>query len=294
MSLTSMIPGKLKTLRWDLMRFLHRIKTNKVGMASLGFLIFLVLACWIGPLLISLDPNVQDVYNRGSGPSSEHWLGTDAFGRDILVRLLAAGQTSLIAAAQATGLAMLIGIPLGLAAGYIGGIVDTVLSRIVDTILSMPALVLVFAIVGVTGPGLTSAMMALGFIVSTEFYRVSRAASDRAAGQLYVTAARAVGVPPYKLLFRHVLINVASPLIVQASFCIGLVIMAEASLSFIGVGVQLPQASWGSMVREGFDQIYSYPALVIPPTIAIITTVLAFSLFGDAVRDALGRDSTRE
>lgn len=274
-------------------RVWRSFRGKKVGVAAAIALFLLILFCWVGPLLGLQDPNSQDLYNRAQPPSPEHWLGTDAYGRDVLARLMFAGQTSLIAAAQATGIAALIGVPLGALAGYVGGWSDAILSRVTDALMALPGLILVFAVIGVIGPGLTNAMLALGILLSTEFFRVTRAATLTARGQLYVLAARAVGVRPSRLLGRHILVNIASPLMVQASFCVGMVIMAEASLSFIGVGVQLPQASWGSMVREGFDQIYSYPLMMLPATLAIIFTVLCFSLVGDALRDALGRDTVR-
>lgn len=271
--------------------FLRRFASKRTGLIAAGFIVLLVLATVLLPLVWTVDPNAQDLRNTLAAPSAEHPLGTDAFGRDLLARLISGGQVSLQAAVQATLLALAIGVPLGLLAGYLKGVVDVVLSRIVDALIAMPSLVVIFAIVGIIGPGLTNAMIALGIVLSTEFFRVARGATMDVGSQLYVTAGRAVGLHPVRILGGYILPNAIGPILIQTSFAAAIAIVGEASLSFIGVGVQLPQASWGSLVRDGFTAIYQNAFVVVPPSILVIVTILSFSVLGDALRDSLGRRS---
>lgn len=276
--------------RSGLRRIAARFLANKVALAAAIVLALLVVATVLAPWLSPADPSAQDLSARNQGPSGEHWLGTDAFGRDVLSRLLYAGRVSLTAAAVAAAVAAAIGVPLGLLAGYLGGRIDSLLGRFVDAMMSVPNMVLVFAIIGALGPGLTQSMVSFGVVSSPIFFRLCRAIASDLRGETFILASRAIGCSPARILGVHILPNASAALLVQLSFMIGLAIVAEASLSFLGLGVRVPQASWGSMTREAFDGIYTNQWLVFPPAIMITVTILCFSLIGDGLRDALGRN----
>lgn len=267
-------------------RTLRQVLRHKLIVAALVFLLFLIAVAVASPWLAPKDPDVQQLANRLQSPDGEHLLGTDSFGRDTLSRLLVASRVTLIAAAQGLGLAIVAGIPLGLLAGYVGSWIDAVLSRIADGLLALPPLILALAIIGILGPGLTNAMIAIGLVLSPRFFRVARSAAESVTHEGYIEAARADGCSPWRVLARHVLPNASGPLLVQASFGVGLVITAEAGLSFLGLGVQPPQSSWGSMIREGFDVVYEDTFMLIPPTVMVVVTILAMFLLGDGLRDA--------
>jgi peptide/nickel transport system permease protein len=272
-------------------RVMRRLLRNKAAMAALGFIGFLVLLALFGPLLPLADPNAQNLSVTNSGPTAAHILGTDSFGRDILSRLVAATRVTMLASLQGLTVAVVLGVPLGLLAGYVSGLVDSVFSRVADGVLSLPPLVLALSILGVAGPGLTNAMIAIGIVFAPRFFRVARSAAQTVSNETYVEAVRADGCSTPRILWRHVLPNASSPLLVQITFTIGFIITAEASLSFLGLGVQLPTASWGSMLRDAFANIYDNWFPIFPPAVLIAFTVFAFSLLGDGLRDAFGRDS---
>lgn len=272
-------------------RVLRRLLRNRGAVIAFGFIVLLGLVAAFGPLLPLADPNEQVLAVKNSGPSAANWLGTDSFGRDILSRLVAATRVTMLASLQGLTVALVLGVPLGLLAGYLGRITDSVLSRIADGFLSLPPLILALAILGVAGPGLTNAMVAIGIVFAPRFYRVARSAAQTVTSETYIEAVRADGCPTGRILGRHVLPNASSPLLVQISFTIGFIITAEASLSFLGLGVQLPTASWGSMLRDAFTNIHASWFPIIPPAVLITLTVFAFSVLGDGLRDAFGRDS---
>ena len=271
-------------------RVARRFWKKKVALVALGFLCLLVLVAIFSEALQPYDPNDQDLTAVLQGPSADHLLGTDSFGRDTFSRLIAATPVTLTAAGQALGLALLIGVPIGLAAGFIGGLLDSVASRVADAFLALPPIILALAIVGILGRGLTNAMIALGIVLAPRFYRVARAAAQSIATEGYAEAARADGVSSWRLLWRHVLPNASGPLLVQTSFAIGAIITAEAALSYLGLGVQQPQSSWGSMLRDAFDVVRQGAFPLLPPSVIITLTIMAFFLLGDGLRDALGRD----
>lgn len=256
-------------------------------MAAALFIGLLALIALCAPILPLQDPDQQDLLSKLQGPSSSHWLGTDAYGRDVLARLIFSARITLLAILQALALASGIGIPLGLLAGYAGGVVDAVLSRISDAILALPTLILAMAIVGILGPGLTNAMLALGLVLAPPQFRLARGAAQSVSAELYIEACRALGCSSWRVLWRHVMPNASSPLLVQVTFAAGVIVIAEASLSFLGLGVQEPQSSWGTMLREAFNEIYSSPWLTAPPAITVGLTILSFSTLGDGLRDAL-------
>lgn len=264
------------------------LRHNKVALVAGGVVLLFALIAVLAPVLAPADPDQQELTARFVSPSAEHWLGTDAFGRDFLSRLMYAMRTSLFAAMLAVAVAVVLGLPLGLIAGYAGRWVDAVLSRVAEAIMSMPGLILAIAIVAVLGPGLTNAMIALGVILSPTLFRIARSAALSTRNADYIEAARSVGCSPTRILGRHVLPNALSPLIVQLTFHLGAAIIAEASLSFLGLGAQAPTASLGTMVRDGYQAIYETTFPIYPPSVVIAVLILAVTLLGDGLRDAFG------
>lgn len=255
-----------------------------------AFLTLLVLVAVAAPLLMPYDPNAQAVRDRLQGPSATHWLGTDDYGRDVLSRLMVGARVSLWAGLQAVSIALVIGLPLGIFAGYVAGWPGAVLGRLMDTLMSTPGLVLAISMVAVLGPGITKAMLAVGIVMSPRVFRVARAATVDVRKETYVEAAIAVGVRPLRVVQRNVLPNVVSPIILVVAVSLGSAVAAEASLSFLGLGVRPPAASWGSMLSTAASNISLAPHLVWPPGIMIFATVLAFTYLGDGLRRATLRD----
>jgi peptide/nickel transport system permease protein len=268
-------------------RTLRQLRRNRAAMLALTFLVLVALAAIFAPLLSPADPAAQDLINQLQGPSGAHPLGTDNFGRDVLSRALFGARVTLIAVIQALIIAAVAGIPLGLLAGFVGRWVDAILSRISDALLSLPPLILALAIVGILGPGLTNVMIAIGVVLAPPLFRLARGAAQSVSSETYVEACRAMGYSPWRILWRHVLPNASSPLLVQLTFSAGVIIVAEASLSFLGLGVQPPQASWGTMLPDAFDAIYDSPWFMVAPAVLIVLTILSFAVFGDGLRDAM-------
>lgn len=273
-------------------RVLKRLLRNKAAVISLAVLALLVLIAIFGSALAPYDPNKVSLSLRLMGPSGDHWLGTDELGRDVLSRLIVATRVDLLASAQAVGIALLIGVPLGVVAGYAGGVADALLSRVIDALMTLPPLILAVVVVAILGPGLRNAMLAIAIVIVPSFYRIVRASTQSARSELYIESARASGCSSWRILWRHILPAVTPPLLVQASFSASVVIIAEASLSFLGLGARAPQATWGLMLNEASSNITTSSYLIYPPTIMVAITILAFSLLGDGLRDALGRQTT--
>lgn len=277
---------------WRDSRFLRRLMHNPAAVASLVVLALLALLAIFGSLLAPHSPNAVNLANRLVGPGPGHLLGADELGRDVLSRLLVATRVDLLASAEAVGIALAIGVPLGLIAGYYGGTGDALLSRVVDALMTLPPLMLAVVVVAILGPGLSHAMLAIAILIVPSFFRIVRASTQSARSELYIESARASGCTNWRILWRHILPAVAPPLLVQASFSASVVIVAEASLSFLGLGAQAPQATWGLMLQDASSNISSSPYLIYPPAIMVAVTILALSLLGDGLRDALGRDSS--
>lgn len=269
-----------------------RLLRNRVCLVALIGLTALVLMALFADFIVPKDPTRQALIHRLEAPSSEYLLGTDGLGRDTLSRLIAGSRVTLSAATMTMVIAISLGVPFGLLAGYLEGWVDTLLGRIADAWLSLPGLILALAIVGVLGPGITNAMMALGVAFAPRYFRVARSAALAVKNELYVEAARSVGCPTARIVGRHILPNASGPLVVQSTFGIGHAVTAEASLSFLGLGALPPAASWGTMLRDAFATIYTAAFPIYPPSIMIILTILIFFIIGDTLRDVLaGRDT---
>ncbi|MES1940001.1 glutathione ABC superfamily ATP binding cassette transporter, permease protein [Salinisphaera sp. T5B8] len=242
-----------------------------------------LLAPWVAPY----DPAQQDLEHMLEGPSAAHWLGTDDLGRDVLSRLIHGGANSLYAALLAVAVALLIGIPLGLTAGFVGGWTDVAISRLIDTFLSFPAIILAVAVTGAMGIGLTNAMFSVGLVFAPQIARLIRARTLVVRQELYVDAARCFGASPLRLLGRHVLPNAIQPVIVQSTLLLAVALLAEASLSFLGLGVQPPDVSWGAMIARGYLYMSLVPEQMYAPGLIIMITAVAFNALGESLRTAL-------
>ncbi|HEV7263435.1 MAG TPA: ABC transporter permease [Falsiroseomonas sp.] len=274
-------------------RALRRFLRHKLAMAGLVVVLAFLLIALFAPWLAPYDP-IETSWSRiRKPPSAEHWFGTDENGRDVLSRVMWGARASLMAGVVSVMGAIAIGVPLGLLAGLAGGWVDALLSRIADAMLSVPFLILAIALAAFLGPALENAMLAIAITASPVFVRLARGMALDARSTDWVEAARALGNPPWRTATLHVLPNIVPPLLVQATLAIAEAIIAEASLSFLGLGQQPPDPSWGSMLNSAQRFLEVAPWLAIAPGLAIFVVVLAFNLMGDGLRDALDPRSQR-
>ena len=263
---------------------LRRRKGALVGLAVvLLFVVLALFAPWIAPH----DPIAASWAAIRKPPSPQYWLGTDDIGRDVLSRVIWGTRASLLAGIVSVSISLLIGVPLGMAAGFLGGAVDAVISRITDAFLACPFLILAIALAAFLGPSLTNAMIAIGVSAAPIFVRLARGQVLSVKVEDYVEAARAVGNSPLRIALRHILPNITAPLMVQATLAIAAAVIAEASLSFLGLGQQPPAPSWGSMLNTAKNYVDNSPWMAISPGISIFLLVLSFNLLGDGLRDAL-------
>ncbi|HRY02613.1 MAG TPA: ABC transporter permease [Beijerinckiaceae bacterium] len=254
---------------------------------AIAYLALLVLVAVAAPWLSPYSPTAQNVNDMLAQPSAAHWLGTDDLGRDILSRLIHGAPATIYASFLAVGVAILLGVPVGLAAGYFGGWIDDVISRTIDTLLSFPAIVLAIAVTGALGIGLTNGMIAVGIVFAPQLARLARARTLVVRHELYVDAARCFGASTPHILWRHVLPNAIQPVIVQVTLLLAAALLAEASLSFLGLGVQPPHPSWGAMLARAYQAMDIAPEQMYPPGLAILFTALAFNALGESLRIAL-------
>lgn len=265
----------------------RRLKQRKSALIALFVIIALILIAIFAPFIAPYDPTKQSWSAVRKAPSLAHWFGTDEVGRDILSRIIYGTRASLSAGVISVGIAISIGVPLGLLAGYLGGKVDALLGRITDAMLAVPFLILAIALAAFLGPSLGNAMIAIGVTATPLFIRLTRGQTLSVVKEDYIEAARAVGNPGWRIALRHILPNVMPALLVQATLTIATAIIAEASLSFLGLGQQPPAPSWGSMLNAAQRFLTNAPWMAVWPGLAIFITVLSFNLFGDGLRDAL-------
>ncbi|HVY43275.1 MAG TPA: ABC transporter permease [Hyphomicrobiaceae bacterium] len=265
----------------------RRLKQRKSAMFGLFVIIALILVAALAPLLAPYDPTHQSWTAVRKAPSWAHWFGTDESGRDLLSRVVYGARASLLAGVVSVSIALIAGIPIGLLAGYRGGWIDALISRITDAMLACPNLILAIALAAFLGPSLTNAMIAIGVTATPVFVRLTRGQVLSVKVEDYVEAARAVGNPAWRIAMRHILPNIMPALLVQATLAIAAAIIAEASLSFLGLGQQPPAPSWGSMLNTAQRFLTSAPWMAVWPGIAIFLSVLSFNLLGDGLRDAL-------
>ena len=265
----------------------RRLRRRKSAMAGLIVVVLLIAVALLAPWVAPYDPIATSWSLVRKAPSWEHWMGTDEVGRDVLSRVIWGSRASLTAGLVSVGIALGVGVPLGLLAGYAGGWVDSVLSRLVDAMLAVPFLILAIALAAFLGPSLSNAMIAIGVTATPIFVRLTRGQTLAAKVEDYVEAARAVGNPHWRIALRHVLPTLVPPLLVQASLAIAGAIIAEAALSFLGLGQQPPSPSWGSMLNSAQRFLAQAPWMAFWPGFAIFFAVLSFNLLGDGLRDAL-------
>ena len=247
------------------------------------FVLVALCAAWIAPH----DPVATSWSAVRKAPSGAYWFGTDELGRDVLSRVIWGARASLLAGLVSVSISMLLGVPIGLLGGYLGGWTDGVISRLTDAMLAIPFLILAIALAAFLGPSLTNAMIAIGVSATPVFIRLTRAQVLAVKVEDYVEAARAVGNPHWRIALRHVLPNILPPLIVQSTLAIAAAIIAEASLSFLGLGQQPPAPSWGSMLNTAKNYVGNAPWMALWPGLSIFLLVLSFNLLGDGLRDAL-------
>ncbi|MBB3145452.1 peptide/nickel transport system permease protein [Phyllobacterium trifolii] len=265
----------------------RKLKANKSAVVGLVIIIFFVTLAVIAPLLPIADPMATSWSAIRKAPSAAHWLGTDDIGRDILSRMIWGARASLMAGVFSVGIAVAIGVPLGLISGYFGGWVDMIISRVTEAFLAMPFLIMAIALAAFLGPSLFNAMIAIGLSAMPLFVRLTRGQVLSVKTEDYVEGARSIGLGHYQIITRYILPNVFSPLLVQASLTIATAIIAEASLSFLGLGQQPPAPSWGSMLNVAKNFLSQAPWMAMWPGAAIFLVVIGFNLLGDGLRDAL-------
>ncbi len=268
-------------------RVWQRLRTHPSALMGIGVLAAYVLLTLVGPLLIHSDPYRNNLSQAFLPPSPQHFLGTDDLGRDELLRLMLGARYTLLIGFFAVAIGLVIGLPLGALSGYLGGWVDLVLQRLTDILLAFPGILLALALVAGIGPGLQNVIISVGITSIPGFVRLVRASALSIRELPYVEAARALGVPDWRILLRHVIPNSLAPVIVQATLQLGGAILVAAGLGFLGFGVLPPTAEWGSMLGFSRNFIFSDTGLVTYPGLAIFGAVLAFNLVGDGLRDAL-------
>jgi len=268
-------------------RALRRLLARKGAVAGLivitAFIVLAVFAPWIAPY----DPVATSWSLVRKPPSALHWFGTDDLGRDILARVIFGARASLVAGAISVGIALSVGVPFGLLAGYRGGFIDALISRITDAMLACPFLILAIALAAFLGPSLGNAMIAIGISTTPIFIRLTRGQTISVKVEDYIEAARAIGNPRWRIALFHVLPNILPALLVQATLSIAAAIIAEAALSFLGLGQQPPSPSWGSMLNSAQRFLTNAPWMALWPGFAIFLVVLSLNLVGDGLRDAL-------
>ncbi len=267
-------------------RALRRLVRRRGAMVGLSVVAFFVAIALLAGALSPYDPVATSWSAVRKAPSAAHWFGTDEIGRDVLSRVIYGTRASLLAGVVSVSIALACGVPIGLAAGYLGGWVDALISRMTDAMLACPFLILAIALAAFLGPSLTNAMIAIGISATPIFIRLTRAQVMQVKVEDYVEAARAVGNSQLRIAVRHILPNIVPPLIVQATLAVAAAIIAEAALSFLGLGQQPPAPSWGSMLNTAKNYIDNAPWMAIWPGLSIFVIVLSFNLLGDGLRDA--------
>jgi peptide/nickel transport system permease protein len=267
----------------------RRFRRHRLATIGLVILVILTIAAVAAPLIAQSGPYAVDLAAYRKPPSGEHWLGTDSAGRDVFSRLLYAGRISLSVGVVAVAIYVLIGTILGGLAGYFGGWIDAAFMRLADMVLSFPAIIVIITIVSILGPSIRNVMLVIGLMGWPPIARLVRGEFLRLRELEFVIAARASGAPNRRIIFRHILPNALTPVIVAATFGMAQAILLEAALSFLGLGVQPPSASWGNMLNaaQSFTILEQLPWLWIPPGVMIVFAVLAINFVGDGLRDAL-------
>lgn len=265
----------------------YRLQQNKLALVGLGIIVVMIILAIVGPMFSSYTYAEQDLMAANQGPSSAHWFGTDTLGRDLYTRVMYGARISLTIGFVAALINLVIGVIYGGVSGFFGGKVDRVMMGIVDILYGIPLLLYVILLMVVLEPGLTSIFIALGIAYWLTMARIVRSQIIKIKKEEYVIAAQSMGIPSWRILWRHILPNCAGPIIITMTLAIPEAIFTEAFLSFIGLGVSAPMASWGVLAAEGINSMRSYPFQLIFPALAISITMLGFAFFGDGLRNAL-------
>lgn len=253
-----------------------------------AYICLALLAPWISPF----PPNEIHAKDTLRPPSLDFWFGTDELGRDVLSRVIAGTSVALYVAAGSVTLSLIIGTIIGVTSGFLGGAIDVVLMRVVDILFAFPSLLLALFVVGVLGPGLENAILAIAIVYIPRFARVARASTLSVRNRLYIKVAQLAGVKMYKIALRHILPNILQPLISLAALCFSTAELAYASLSFLGLGIRPPNADWGTMLAKARGLITFAPWLVVAPSVALVFLILAFNLLGDALQETMDPHSS--
>jgi peptide/nickel transport system permease protein len=281
---TAYLRRSLSAIGQGLFKAFNANKTSWIGLGMFLFVVFLALfAPWIAPY----DPIDQNILDRLQPPSAEHWFGTDYYGRDTLSRILWGARISLTIGLLAIVAAMLIGSTIGLVAGYYGGVVDIIIMQIMDVLLAFPSLILGLIVVAMLGPSVANLVIAISLTAIPPFARIARAPTISVKEREFVDAGRALGYSDLRLMGGHILPNILPEILVMGSLWMATAIRVEASLAFIGLGVSPPTATWGGMIREGFENILDSFWLALFPSLAILVVVFSLNLLGDGLRDAI-------
>ncbi|WP_156291303.1 nickel transporter permease [Oceanobacillus salinisoli] len=272
-----------RSKRWN--DIFYKLRTNKSAVIGGGLILFFIFVTIFGPLFTPYSPNTQDMVNKLQPPSSEHWLGTDNFGRDIFSRLIHGTGLTLIVGFSSVALGATVGVFLGIISGYYGKRTDSIIMRTMDVLLAFPGILLALAIVSVLGGSLVNVIIAVAISSIPIFARIVRSSTLSVKKLEYIDAMRALGASDRRIIFKHIFPNVTSPLIVQATLSIATAILSASGLSFLGLGAQPPTPEWGAMLSDGRNFLYNAPHVALFPGIAIVIVVLAFNILGDGLRD---------
>lgn len=264
-----------------------RLKKNKLAMIGLFILAFVIVVCALAPWIMPYGYEEQDLRLGATAPNAVHWLGTDTFGRDMLTRIVYGGRVSLAVGFIATTVALLVGVTYGAIAGYFGGRVDAVMMRLVDIFYALPFMIFIILLMVVFGRNLLLLFLALGAVEWLTMARIVRGQVQNLRQQEYIEAAVSIGLGPAAIIFRHVIPNVLGPVVVYTTLTIPQVMLLEAFLSFLGLGIQPPMSSWGLLISYGVESMEEYPWLLILPGLALSITLFALNFLGDGLRDAL-------
>ena len=271
-----------------------RLQKNKLALLGLLTLIFVAVVCLITPLIAPYGYEEQNLVLGASPPSAEHWLGTDTFGRDLLTRILYGGRVSVAVGLIATSVALVIGVTWGATAGFLGGRADMVMMRIVDIMYALPFMIFIILLMVIFGRNLLLLFLAIGAVEWLTMARIVRAQVQTLKQQEFVEAAVSLGLSRWSIIYKHLIPNALGPVIVYTTLTIPGVMLLEAFLSFLGLGVQPPQSSWGLLISYGVETMEEYPWLLIYPGLALTLTLFALNFLGDGLRDALDVRSSRD
>ncbi|MFE8700559.1 nickel transporter permease [Cytobacillus sp. FJAT-54145] len=282
------VPDKVRSTRatrW--LNFYKKLAKNKAAIAGAIIVLVFVALAILAPVIAPYDPTHMEMSKKLQTPSAEHWLGTDDKGRDMLSRLLYGAQISLTVGILSTLLGAIVGIIMGVVSGYYGRWIDTFIMRVCDVLLAFPGILLALAIVSILGASTTNVIIAVAFFAIPTFARIVRGSTLSVKKLEYIDAIRAMGSSDMRIIFKHILPNIMSPIIVQSTLYIASAIITAAALSFLGMGTQPPDPEWGTMLAQGRSYVAQAPHLTLFPGLVILIVVIGFNLFGDGLRDAL-------